>query len=121
MGGFKLKGATSKEPNECGTGQTLGDAKCVGSPCLTTDSKLCCNEKCTHSTTGFKAAKGTGKQKLECKAKETVASKGMCKGDCSDGDASVCCLKGNVSATTDATSSGLASLVGLLILLSTAS
>jgi hypothetical protein len=60
------------------------------------------------------------KTKNECKAGETVASKGMCKGDCSSEDASTCCQKKNTTATTDAVSTGMASVVGLLVLISTA-
>merc|ERR1711976_431781 len=102
---------TTKESNTCAKDTTLAsDAKCTGSPCASTDSKICCNEKCTHKTTGFKVKGGTGKEANECKDGETVASKGMCKGDCSSDDASTCCLKSNSTATTDAQSSGLAAL-----------
>jgi hypothetical protein len=45
----------------------------------------------------------------------------MCVGDCSGDDAKTCCLKENITATTDAHSAGLASLVGMLLVLSTAS
>jgi hypothetical protein len=83
---------------------------------------LCCNEKCTDKKTGFKAKGATSKEANECLAKETVASKGMCKGDCSSDDKTTCCLKENKStATTDAHSTGLASVVAMLLLLSTAS
>jgi hypothetical protein len=119
--GFKLHGATTKEANTCAKDSTLADGKCVGSPCSATDAKLCCNEKCTDKKTGFKIKGASTKEPNECKAKETVATKGMCKGDCSSDDASSCCLKANTTATTDASSAGLASVVGLLVLLSTAS
>merc|ERR1711907_805559 len=95
-------GATTKEANTCAKDSTLADGKC-------TDKK-----------TGFKVKGAKTKEANECKAKETVATKGMCKGDCSADDAATCCLKQNASATTDATSSGLASVVGLLILMSAA-
>lgn len=116
--GFKLHGATTKESNTCGKDTTLAsDAKCVGSPCASSDSTTCCNEKCTDATKGFKVKGGTGKEPNQCKAGETVASKGMCKGDCSSDDASTCCTKANTTATTDAQSSGLAALVGGLVLI----
>merc|ERR1711988_282322 len=115
MGGFKLHGATTKEANTCAKDSTLADGKCSGIPCAASDAKLCCNEKCTDKKTGFKVKGASSKEPNECKAKETVATKGMCKGDCSSDDASTCCLKQNTTATTDATSSGLASVVGLLI------
>merc|ERR1711907_665940 len=123
--GFKLNGATTKEANTCAKDSTLAsDKKCLGSPCSGTDSKYCCNEKCTDKKTGFKANKGTGKEPNECEAKETVATKAMCDGDCSSDDKKTCCLKENKTqgTTTDAHSTGLASVVAmLLLLLSTAS
>jgi len=120
--GFKLNGATTKESNTCAKDSTLAsDVKCAGSPCSATDAKLCCNEKCTDKKTGFKVKGGSGKEANECKAKETVASKAMCAGDCSSDDAKTCCLKENITATTDAHSAGLASVVGILLVLSTAS
>merc|ERR1711998_482645 len=97
--GWKLNGAKTTEANTCAKDTTLAsDAKCKGSPCGAEDAKL------------------------ECKAQETVSSKGMCKGDCSEDDAKTCCLKANsTTATTDATSVGLAASVGMLILLSSVS
>lgn len=121
--GFKLNGASTKEANTCAKDSTLAsDAKCAGSPCAGSDSKLCCNEKCVDKKTGFKVKGGTGKEPNECLAKETVASKAHCKGDCSSDDKDTCCLKENKStATTDAHTTGLASVVAMLLLLSTAS
>merc|ERR1712023_198184 len=114
--GWKLNGATTKEANTCPKDTTLGDGKCKGSPCAAADDKICCNEKCTDKKKGFKVHKGTGKEPNECKKGEIVASKGMCKGDCSSDDAATCCQKANdSSATTDAKSFGLASVVAGLV------
>merc|ERR1711966_494467 len=116
--GFKVTGATTKESNTCVKDTTFAsEAKCTGSPCAQADEKICCNEKCTHKTTGFKVKGSSGKEANQCKAGETVVTKKMCKGDCSSDDASTCCQKANKTATTDAQSCGLASLVAGLILM----
>merc|ERR1712100_785955 len=114
--GFKLHGATTKESNTCAKDTTLAStAKCTGSPCASTDSTICCNQKCTDKAKGFKVNGGTGKEPNQCAKGETVASKGMCKGECASEDASACCQKQNSTATTDAKSSGLAALVGVVV------
>merc|ERR1712147_539663 len=119
----KLNGATTKETNTCAKDTTLASAaKCTGSPCADADKTICCNEKCTHKTTGFKVKGGDGKEANECKSGETVANKAECKGDCSSDDASTCCLKANSTiASTDANSCGLAALAGVLVLVAAAS
>jgi hypothetical protein len=119
--GYKVFGATTKESNTCVKDTTLAsDAKCTGSPCADADTKICCNEKCTHKTTGFKVKGSSGKEANECKSGEIVSTKDECKGDCSSDDASTCCKKANKTATTDAKSSGLASLVAGLVLMAAA-
>merc|ERR1712100_577693 len=120
--GFKLNGATSKEASTCAKDTTLAsDIKCAGSPCAGTDAKLCCNEKCTDKKTGFKIKGGSGKEPNECPSDGkgyTVGSKAMCAGDCSSDDVKTCCLVNNgTTATTDAHSAGLASVVGMLLVL----
>lgn len=120
--GWKLNGATTNEANTCAKETTVSsDGKCAGSPCAATDSKACCNEKCTDKKLGFKVNGGTGKEPFECKKGEVVASKGVCNGDCSSDDAKTCCMAANnSSATTDASSVGLAATVASLVVLSAA-
>merc|ERR1711998_621828 len=126
--GFKLHGATTKEPNTCPKGSELlvvsTTASCAGT-CKGTDSAVCCNTKCADTDLGFKLNTNTAsKTDNKCDDGKIVSTKNVCEGTCDKDDKATCCLSGgtnNTSATTDANSAGLAAVVGILIVLSVVS
>merc|ERR1712072_156317 len=119
MGGFKLHGATTTEPQTCGKNTKVStDGKCEGSSCASKDSKTCCDMPCNDKTGGWKVKGGTGKEANECAKGKVVSSKANCAGTCASTDAATCCLSANNSTTTtDASGVGLTTAVGMMIIL----
>merc|ERR1711907_332284 len=96
---------------------------CKGSSCAAGDVDTCCDVLCNDKKKGFKTADDkTGKQPNTCAKGEIVSSTKFCKGGCKTPDTEdkkACCTKAvNATATTDASSTGLGAVIGVLILMS---